>query len=286
MIKTRIISVVTPVYDGGEEYLREAYASLRDERDRLPDGWDVQWLVQEDGTTGRPLQALPAESWISPGRGKKGGAGATRTLALSRATGELVRTLDADDVIAPGGLARDIAALEEHPELGWCVSAGLDLLPDGSMVAGPYDPPEGPLTYETLLTAFDEDRFPVMGQQLTARTALLLAVGAWPALPAWETVAVVLLCAAVSDGWMIKTPGGFYRKHPAQTTAQATYVGVTDADQLRVAVRARAQALQATGWRWPGTRGLRVPTARAAGAPSSVRCGQGHDTGGVSHART
>ncbi|WP_330339060.1 glycosyltransferase family 2 protein [Streptomyces sp. NBC_00557] len=264
---TRIISVVTPVYDGGEGYLLDAYESLQAERDRLPDGWDVQWLVQEDGTTGRPLNALPNESWISPGTGSKGGAGAARTLALSRATGELVRTLDADDLIAPGGLVRDIAAMEDHPEMGWCVSAGLDLLPDGSTVAGPYDPPEGPLTYETLLAAFDEDRFPVMGQQLTARTPLLLSVGAWPPLPAWETVAVVLLCAAASDGWMIEAPGGFYRKHAAQSTAQPGYVGITDADQLRVVVRAQAEALHATGWRWPA--GGSVPgQPRAVPGPS------------------
>lgn len=47
----------------------------------------------------------------------------------------------------------------------------------------------------------------MIGQQLTVRTLLLLAVGAWPALPAWETVATVLLCAAVSGGWMIAAPG-------------------------------------------------------------------------------
>lgn len=248
---TRIISVVTPVYDGGNRYLREAFESIRDERERLPDGWDVQWLVQEDGTTGRPLAALPSEPWISPGRASKGGAGAARTLTLSRATGELVRTLDADDMITPGGLARDIAAMDEHSEMGWCISAGLDLLPDGSTVAGPYDPPEGPLAYETLLAAYDEDRFPVVGTHLTVRTPLLLAVGAWPSLPAWETVAVVLSCAAVSDGWMIQAPGGFYRKHSEQTTAQADYVGVTDADQLRVIIRAQAEALRSSGWRWP-----------------------------------
>jgi glycosyltransferase involved in cell wall biosynthesis len=250
-VANRIISVVTPVYDGGEKYLREAYESVRDERDRLPDGWDVQWLVQEDGTTGRPLDTLPDEPWISRGMADKGGAGVARTMALPRATGELVRALDADDLIIPGGLAREIAAMEEHPEMGWCISAGLDLLPDGSTVAGPYDPPEGTLTYETLLTAYDEDRFPVLGQQLTARTPLLRAVGGWPTLPAWETVAVVLLCAAVSDGWMIETPGGFYRKHPGQTTAQAEYVGIADADRLRVTVRAQVEALHASGRRWP-----------------------------------
>ncbi|MGI5397855.1 glycosyltransferase family 2 protein [Streptomyces sp. CA-251251] len=248
---TRIISVVTPVYDGGQQYLREAFESVQAERDSLPDGWDLQWLVQEDGTTGRPLALLPEEPWISTGMASKGGAGVARTMALPRATGELVRTLDADDVILPGGLARDIAALEDHPEVGWCISAGLDLLPDGSTVAGPYDPPEGPLTYETLLTAYDDDLFPVLGTHLTARKQLLLAVGAWPAIPAWEAIAAVMLCAAVSDGWMISTPGGVYRKHPGQTTSQSTYAEVADPDQLRGIVRAQVEALRGTGWRWP-----------------------------------
>ncbi|MFI8194285.1 glycosyltransferase [Streptomyces sp. NPDC085946] len=246
----RVISVVTPVYDGGATYLLETYESVREERERLPDGWDLQWLVQEDGTTGKPLGRLPAEPWISPGTAGKGGAAVARTMALPRATGELVRTLDADDLLTPGALVRDIAAMESHPEMGWCISAGLDLLPDGSTKPGPYDPPEGPLTYKTLLAAYDDDHFPVVAAHLTARTPLLLAVGGWPALPAWETIAAVLLCAAVSDGWMIAAPGGFYRKHPAQTTAQAAYADVADASELRTIVRAQAEALHATGWRW------------------------------------
>lgn len=247
---TRIVSVVTPVHEGGDAYLHEAYESVRDERERLPDGWDLQWLVQEDGTTGEPFRTLPDEPWISTGGAARGGAGVARTMALPRATGELVRALDADDLLAPGGLVRDIDAMEAHPGTGWCISAGLDLLPDGSTAPGPYDPPEGPLAYETLLTAYDDDLFPVLGTHLTARTPLLLAVGGWPALPAWEAIAVVLRCAAVSDGWMIGTPGGLYRKHPAQTTAQAAYAGVADAAQLRAAVREQAEALRATGWRW------------------------------------
>ncbi|MEU5713975.1 glycosyltransferase [Streptomyces flaveolus] len=247
----RIISVVTPVYDGGETYLREAYESVCAERDQLPHGWELQWLLQEDGTTGRPTAAIPPEPWISQGMAPRAGAGAARTMALSRATGELVRSLDADDVILPGGLSREITALEKHPEAGWCVSAGLDLLPDGSTVAGPYDPPEGPLTYEALLRAYDDNAFPVLAQHLTARTPLLRAVGAWPALPAWETIAALLCCAAVSEGWMVAEPGGIYRKHPGQTTAQAHYTEAAGIDDLRVIVRAQAEALRASDWRWP-----------------------------------
>ncbi|GAB1340839.1 glycosyltransferase family 2 protein [Streptomyces sp. E-15] len=248
---TRTISVVTPVYDGGETYLRNTYESVRAERERLPQGWELQWLLQEDGTTGRPTANIPPEPWISLGMAKRGGAGAARTMTLPRAAGELVRTLDADDEILPGGLAREITALEDHPEVGWCVSAGLDLLPDGSTAPGPYDPPEGPLTYDVLLRAYDADAVPVMAQHLTVRTSLLLAVGAWPSLPAWETVAALMCCAAVSDGWMITEPGGIYRKHAGQTTAQATYAETVGVDDLRILVRAQAEALRASNWRWP-----------------------------------
>ncbi|MFD7922773.1 GltA [Streptomyces sp. NPDC059740] len=246
----KIISVVTPVYDGGAAHLREAYESVRDERERLPAGWDVQWLVQEDGTTGVPLGLLPDEPWISTGTAARGGAGVARTMALARAEGDLVRALDADDLLTPGGLARDITALQDHPDLGWCISAGLDLLPDGSLAGGPYDPPEGPLTYRTLLAAYDADRFPVIGTHLTARRELLLLAGAWPALPAWETIAVVLLCAAVSDGWMTAAPGGIYRKHPHQTTARSEYADVADLGQLRTIIRQIAEAKHGSAWRW------------------------------------
>ncbi|MDQ0808761.1 hypothetical protein QFZ63_000475 [Streptomyces sp. B3I7] len=251
----RTISVVTPVYEGGEKYLGAAHESLRVERDSLPEGWDLQWLVQEDGISGRPFRGLPDEPWISSGMAREGGAAVARTMALPRATGELVRMLDADDLMAKGGLARDIAAMEAHPALGWCISAGLDLLPDGSLVPGPYDPPEGLLTYQTLLTAYDANCFPVLGTHLTVRTPLLLAVAGWPAVPAWETLGIVLRCAAVSDGWMTASPGGIYRKHPDQTTARPSYVNVADGQQLRTIVRAQAEALRNTGWRWRGHQG-------------------------------
>ncbi|MFF7365444.1 glycosyltransferase [Streptomyces sp. NPDC008125] len=246
----RTISVITAVYSGGENYLADAAQSVREQRDSLPLGWDVQWVVQEDGTTGSPLRDLPPEPWISRGQARRGGAAVARTMALPRATGELIRTLDADDLLAPGALARDIAALEAHPQVGWCISSGLDLLPDGTTVPGPYDPPEGQLNYEELLSAYDANLFSVLGTHLTVRKPLLHALGGWPALPAWETVSIVLRCAAVSPGWMIAAPGGLYRKHSEQTTARSSYTQTADFAELRSLVRAQAEFLRTTGWRW------------------------------------
>ncbi|MDQ0378185.1 hypothetical protein [Amycolatopsis thermophila] len=63
-------------------------------------------------------------------------------MALARATSEIVRTLDADDLLLPGALARDVQALSR---VAWCTSACVDLLPDGSTRPGPDDPPGGPV---------------------------------------------------------------------------------------------------------------------------------------------
>ncbi|SOJ56976.1 hypothetical protein MSIMFB_04454 [Mycobacterium simulans] len=140
----QIFSVVTPVFDGGDTYLMETYESIACQR--LPEGWAVQWLVQEDGKTGKPLDRLPNKPWVSKGVGRTGGAACARTLALYRAEGVLMRALDADDLFPDEyTLARDVEALAANPDLGWTVAPALDLYPEGRIVPGPCDPPPGRL---------------------------------------------------------------------------------------------------------------------------------------------
>jgi glycosyltransferase involved in cell wall biosynthesis len=82
-----VVSVVTPVYQPVPEYLAATYESLRNQV--LPDGWQWQWVVQEDGQTGDVAGMLPHDDRISPGSGRRTGEAATRTLCLSHATGQL-----------------------------------------------------------------------------------------------------------------------------------------------------------------------------------------------------
>ena len=58
-----IFSIITPVFAGGDAYLLQTYDSVASQR--LPDGWSIQWIVQEDGKTGTPLERLPRQPWIS-----------------------------------------------------------------------------------------------------------------------------------------------------------------------------------------------------------------------------
>lgn len=238
-----LISVITPVHAGSAPFVRDAYGSLAEQR--LPRGWRLEWLVQTDGPVNVDLPPVP---WISAGSGRLGGAAQARTLALTRASGVLLRQLDADDMLPdPQALARDIRVLSENPEFAWVVSPCLDLLPDGATAAGPYDPEPGRLAPRTLLDGLLADRFPVMGTTVTLYTELARALGAWPALPFAQDTALSINAEAVSAGWMQALPGELYRHHPGQATRQRT---TAERSACIKALADQAEALHRTGWRY------------------------------------
>lgn len=245
------ISIITPVYDGGHAFLRQAADSIR--MQRLPEGWGWEWLVQEDGHSGRPLADLPADPRISTGTGRPGGAAMARTLALARATGTVVRPLDADDVLTEDALLRDLEVLTEHPELGWVVSAGLDLLPDGTLTAAPNDFPAGALPPGEIYRHYAAGMHRVISCAVSARTDLVRAIGGWGALPAAEDSSLLLALEAVSPGWMITAPSMLYRKHPTQSTQRREFHDEAELASRVASVLGRADALNKTGWRWSPT---------------------------------
>jgi hypothetical protein len=241
-----VITVVTPVFFGGHHHLRDAYESLRQQE--MPPGWEWQWCVQEDGTTDIPHYLLPDDPRISYDSSLPGRAGVARTMALARASGELVRTLDADDLLLPGALSRDIEVLRR---VAWCTSAGLDLHPDGTTVPGPYDPADGPLPKDLFFTEQRENRLSVLAANLAAHTDLVRALGGWPALTGAETVGLLLALEAVTPGEFIAEPSMLYRRHSNQTTASPCYWNA-EWNQARLTLAlGRATVLRSLGWTWP-----------------------------------
>ncbi|QIJ66650.1 glycosyltransferase family 2 protein [Streptomyces sp. JB150] len=248
------VTVVTAVHAPSARFLPEAYASLRDQR--LPDGWEWRWLIQEDGETDRVRPHVPDDPRVSFRQGRPGGPGVARTMALAHADGPYVKVLDADDRLTPGALARDVAALEADPSLGWATSGVLDLLPDGSTAAFPGDPDEGPLEPGTVLAHWsaNDHRAPVHPASLCARRELLLALGGWMALPASEDTGLLLALDAVSRGWFSREPGLLYRKWDGQVTGRPAHTDPAERRARTAVAGARARALAASGWRWPVTR--------------------------------
>lgn len=172
------VSVITPVAAGGAAYLAEASRSL--DSQELPPGWALEWLLHEDGHPGTPVTVVPNDPPIRFGAGRRGGAARARNLGLARATGDVVRSLDADDILPPGALARDVEAVTGGAAARWTCSATLDLLPGGRLVGVDTDPATGVIPRGALLTGYVQGRLQVVGTTVCAPTDLVSALVAGP----------------------------------------------------------------------------------------------------------
>lgn len=240
---TRTVSVITPAYQPVPEHLNAAYDSLRNQT--MPPGWQWQWVMQEDGQSGDVAEILPDDRRISPGSGRRAGEFTTRNLCLSRATGELIKVLDADDQLPPGTLARDIGVLSAHPDIGWTTARVLDLLPDGSTVGFDADPAEGRIERGEVLRHWRSHHYraQVHPATLCIRRDLLLALGGWMALPASGDTGLLLAANAIRAGYFIAETGLLYRKWPGQITNQSAHTEKIEWPARMHIIESRAEAL-------------------------------------------
>jgi len=250
-VQRRII-IITAVHPPSAPYLQDAYKSICEQE--LPEGWDWLWLIQEDGQGDEVAPYVPDDERVSFRQGRRGGPGVARTMALSRAeSGDFIKVLDADDVLPPGALARDLAALTADDSIGWATSRVLDLLPDGSTKGFDGDPEPGPVERGAVLEYWKAHDFraPVHPASLCIRRDLLLALGGWMALPASEDTGLLLALNTVSRGWFTSEVGLHYRKWPGQVTSQAAHTDSAERDARMAIVEARSRSLAWFRWRYP-----------------------------------
>ncbi|MEU6479130.1 glycosyltransferase [Streptomyces sp. NPDC047017] len=246
----KVISVVTPVHGESAKFLPDAYASLAAQT--LPSGWSWQWCVQEDGSdVGAGAQLPTDDPRIRISASRHGGPHVARTLAFARSTGGYVKTLDSDDQLTPGTLARDIALLESEPTVGWTTSRAIDLLEDGSTASFELDDPApGRLSRGSAYGFWAQHRRPqIHPATLCVRRPLLALLGGWMALPASGDTGLLLGLDALADGWFIGETGLVYRKHGGQITTHPDHKAGAEWEARMALIQERADALRS----WVGS---------------------------------
>ncbi|WP_433467076.1 glycosyltransferase family 2 protein [Spirillospora sp. CA-128828] len=209
-----LISIITAVREPMAGHLRQAADGVAAQR--LPDGWELEWLVQEDGETPTARDLCPGALYEA--NGAQLGTGTTRNFALSRARGELVAVLDHDDVLLPDGLATLIPAFTEHPGIGWAIGQADDLI-DGHRVPYPLAYPCGRVPAGTIGRLYEETGLcQAACAGLVAPTELIRAFGGWGALPRAQDVALFIALSELLDGYQEPAVTWLYRKHPGQST--------------------------------------------------------------------
>lgn len=238
------LSVLTAVY-GVPAYFHELADSVLSQD--LPDGWDLEWLIQEDGPATDQVTALAArdERCRTGANGVHRGTAATRNAALARAGGEYVRTVDQDDLLLPGSLADGVNVLRRRPSVHWVAAQADDLTAQGrrphpsSLPAGVIAP--GTLGDHLLAHA----TVPVHGAGLTVRTVTLRALGGWAGVPRSDDVSVLIALSELTEGYLSPEVTWLYRRHPGQTINAGWWQDL--AETSRQHVTQRLLALRALG---------------------------------------
>jgi glycosyltransferase involved in cell wall biosynthesis len=237
-----LISVLTPVYGPTARYLNETAAGVHSQS--LPPGWELEWIVQEDGPSASLAGRLEDTRYGS--NGAQLGVAVTRNAALARARGALVQVLDHDDVLLPHALSTLITHFAD-PSVHWAVGQADDLMPDGTRKSFPTKFPFGSVPAGAANAwAVDHDaNWPIHCAGLMMRTASLQALGGWAAMSADDDIAMFAALSAVTNGYNDPTLTWLYRQHPDQTHRSLAWKDRGPAGR-RVALQ-RAAAIQATG---------------------------------------
>ncbi|AHH94583.1 glycosyltransferase family 2 protein [Kutzneria viridogrisea] len=242
-----LFSVLTAAIGQWAEYVELAGESLAAQR--LPEGWQLEWVVQEDGDEPVLAEVVGRFEFARyQANGQQLGTTSTRNLGLTRVSGELTHVFDCDDLLLPDALATALAAFERHPEIHWFAGQADNLMPDGSRVA--FDPisPTGPVApgavNDYLLST---DRAPFLPNTLAVRTTTLRALGGWSATPNGEDTMVLAALGELTPGYYAPEVTWLYRQHERQTSRTQVW-----ANRLPVAldmVRQRIAALRELGLR-------------------------------------
>ena len=122
MTKTPKISVLMPVYNTQEDYLREAIESILSQSFA-----DFEFIIINDGSTNNAEDVIMSykDARIRYYKQENKGLSITRNRLLDLAQGEYVALMDSDDISLPERLQKQNEVLDSQPQIG-VVSAWLE----------------------------------------------------------------------------------------------------------------------------------------------------------------
>lgn len=240
-----LLSVLTAAHAGRADLLAQAGESVAAQR--LPTGWSVEWIVQEDGfepSLAPIVERFPFARHAAPG--EQLGIATTRNLALTRVDGELVHVLDSDDLLLPNAVSVAVQAFAAHPTVHWVAAQADDLLPDGERRSFALEYPAGYVS-RGKINEFTAARGepPIHCAGLTMRTRTVRALGGWAANPRSEDSALFVALAELTPGFVTSEVTWLHRLHTAQTTGEHAWQTLR-AESMTM-VRQRLAALRELG---------------------------------------
>jgi glycosyltransferase involved in cell wall biosynthesis len=183
------ITILIPAFNG-MPYLRDAIQSLMEQTER---NW--RCVVVNDGSTDGTrefLDSIRDDRFIILHQ-KNAGIAAAINRGLQHCHTPYIARLDADDVALPTRLARQLAYLECHPDVGL---VGTQVAPLGERGSGKSLCL--PLDHDSIYSALADGRHAMVHSTIMGRTALFEKVGGYWSLPTGEEYDLMLRIGEIS----------------------------------------------------------------------------------------
>jgi glycosyltransferase involved in cell wall biosynthesis len=168
-----LVSIVLAVYNC-EQYLGEAIESIQAQSYQ---NWEL--LIIDDSSTDASPHLATQYVQVDPRiqllrQSKNSGQTACANLGISQAVGKYIARLDADDTMLPERLAKQVAYMESHPDVGLLGTAFEMIDAQGNLIAT-CSVPTGAENLKVLL----KTRNPILQPSMIMSAHCLRAIGAY-----------------------------------------------------------------------------------------------------------
>ena len=135
MTQTHLISVLMPVYNTKEEYLRASIESILNQTFK-----NFEFIIVNDGSTNNVEEVILSYKDDRIKYFKQENQGIVRALnnAWSKASGKYIARMDSDDIAYPERFAKQIKFLEENPEYS-LIGSWAKIIPAKNIIKLPQD---------------------------------------------------------------------------------------------------------------------------------------------------
>ena len=135
MTQTHLISVLMPVYNTKEEFLRASIESILNQTFK-----DFEFIIINDGSTNNAEEVILSykDNRIKYVKQENQGIVGALNNGWSKASGKYIARMDSDDIAYPERFAKQIRFLEENPEYS-LVGSWAKIIPSNNLIKLPQD---------------------------------------------------------------------------------------------------------------------------------------------------
>jgi len=204
------ISIIMPTYNRAN-YILEAIESIQKQTYKK---WEL--IIVDDGSDDNTEDLI---THLNDKRikffkaGRIGISGRIKNIGLGKVNGDFIAFIDSDDLWAPAKLEKQIAALENFPEAGFCLSGGYNFIESFSEpVEFFYRQTEG-VKYGDLLIPFFKSEVAATIPTLVMRKQCISSIGTFNEMRRFSDVDFILRLSSQFKGIILYEPLFFRRLH-------------------------------------------------------------------------